>query len=131
MTSVTSTNAKLDQIDLSVTASNGQTRGTVPFSPPEPRKTGLTGLTSGNPDFDQLLDRLHVAFGELARTDDDSNTAAAAADDLSSTYTSITGRSQPQADASAGALATDLSRGLAALPTSLTDQRGQNMLRSL
>jgi len=97
-----------------------------------PRTSGLTGLISGNADFDLLLDRLHVAFGELARADDSRSTAAAdAANDLSATYTSITGRSLPSADQSAGLLATMVQQGLASMPTSLTDPSGQRRLRLL
>jgi hypothetical protein len=133
MTSLTQTTIKLDQIDISLGTGAAQSPWPVTAGRPDFRRSGVfTGLTSGNPDFDQLLDRFHVAFGELARTDDDTSTAVAdAADDLSTTYTSITGRSQPQADDSAGALAATLQHGLAALPTSLTDRLGQSMLRLL
>ncbi len=79
-----------------------------------------------------MLDRLHVAFGELARTDDDTSYAASdAANDLSMSYTSMTGRRRPDADSSAGALAVALQHGLSAMPTSLTDPTGQSLLRAL
>jgi len=133
MTSLMPSTPTSDQIDLSVHASTPQANGSTQTSKQSGRKAGsLTGLVSGNPDFDQLLNQLHAAFGELMRTDADTSIAAAnAADDLSTTYTSITGRSHPQADDSAGVLAATLQHGLAALPTSLTGKLGQSMLRSL
>ncbi len=130
MTSLMPTNSK---IDLAATTATSPSKSSAPASGADVRRSNsLTGLISGNPDFDQLLDRLHVAFGELARTDNGNSTAAAeAAEHLSMTYTSITGRIHPQADDSAGLLASTLQQGLASVPTSLTDRLGQSMLRLL
>jgi len=129
MASITSSNLSADPSGQSATGRQPP----IDAVATKTRTTGpLTGLTSGNPIFDRLLDRLHVAFGELARTDEpNSNAAADAADELSDVYTAMTGRMRPHADASAGALASAVRTGLASLPTALTDLRGQSMLRSL
>ncbi len=130
MTNLTLSRAKLDQIDVS-----GLAISRTPATPlrTDTQKAGaVTGLTSGNADFDQLMDKLHVAFGALTRTDEDqSHVAARAAEDLSTSYASMTGRIQPLADDAANQLAASLQHGLSTVSASISDQTGLSMLRSL
>jgi hypothetical protein len=84
------------------------------------------GFCSGSGDFDRMLERLHAAFAEMEHP-----SARDAADDLARHYHAMTGRARPEADASAGELAAQLHAGLLTTFVSLTDTRGQTMLRLL
>lgn len=131
MTDFGTTARNPERLDISIGTPGGDTRRAVPNSDTPAPVTGSAGFQSGHRDFDQLLERLHAAFGEFGKSGTAASAATDAASGLAARYRSITGRNRPEADDDAGELLTSVNAGLLGSLTSLTDFRGQNMLRLL